>query len=255
MTPASRSCSNRSLSDEQPAHGEHSLPRKCGLYRCTSIYFCAGTTASISPRYGSRKILSRAILANPSSPPGTCFLPPEVEAGTTAHVIDIGSGAGFPGLPAKIWAPHIHLTLIESNQKKATFLREVVRHLSLANVDVFAARAKTYLGVPGDVVMFRAVEQFESILTRCCRFGAPWRMPGCHDRKETAGYSPPALAGTAVERSNRPSTLIPSLPDHRKERTWIVTATSICGTILQFLSYECEDYLAMDGILWDVIAT
>lgn len=89
---------------------------------------------------------------------------PEVEAGRTAHVIDIGSGAGFPGLPAKVWAPHIHLTLIESNQKKATFLREVVRHLGLANVDVFAARAKTYLGSPGDVVMFRAVEQFESLL-------------------------------------------------------------------------------------------
>ncbi len=89
---------------------------------------------------------------------------PEVEAGGTAHVIDIGSGAGFPGLPAKIWAPHIHLTLIESNQKKATFLREVVRNLALANVDVFAARAKTYFGTPGDVVMFRAVEKFESIL-------------------------------------------------------------------------------------------
>ena len=72
-----------------------------------------------------------------------------VEAGTTADVIDIGSGAGFPGLPTKIWAPHIHLTLIESNQKKATFLREVVRHLSLANVDVFAARAKTYPGNRG----------------------------------------------------------------------------------------------------------
>src|SRR6476660_7599438 len=57
---------------------------------------------------------------------------PEVEAGRTAQVIDIGSGAGFPGLPAKVWAPHIHLTLIESNQKKATFLLEVVRHLGLA---------------------------------------------------------------------------------------------------------------------------
>ena len=92
------------------------------------------------------------------------FALPEVEAGTTANVIDIGSGAGFPGLPAKIWAPHIRLTLIESNQKKATFLREVVHHLSLANVDVFAARAKTYPGVPGDVIMLRAVERFESVL-------------------------------------------------------------------------------------------
>jgi 16S rRNA (guanine527-N7)-methyltransferase len=92
------------------------------------------------------------------------FPQPEVEAGTTAHVIDVGSGAGFPGLPVKIWAPHLRLTLIESNQKKATFLREVVRHLGLANVDVFGARAETYLGSRGDVVMFRAVEQFESVL-------------------------------------------------------------------------------------------
>lgn len=89
---------------------------------------------------------------------------PQPAAGTTAHVIDIGSGAGFPGLPTKIWAPQIRLTLIESNQKKATFLREVVRHLSLANVDVFAARANTYIAALGDVVIFRAVEQFESIL-------------------------------------------------------------------------------------------
>ncbi len=79
---------------------------------------------------------------------------PGVEAGATAHVIDVGSGAGFPGLPAKVWAPHLRLTLIESNQKKATFLREVVRHLGLANVDVFGARAETYLGSRGDVVMF-----------------------------------------------------------------------------------------------------
>src|SRR3989442_13306046 len=42
-------------------------------------------------------------------------------------VFDIGSGAGFPGLPLKIWAPEIHLTLIESNHKKASFLREVIR--------------------------------------------------------------------------------------------------------------------------------
>src|SRR5438093_2961136 len=43
---------------------------------------------------------------------------------SNASLIDIGSGAGFPGLPMKIWAPGIALTLIESNQHKATFLRE-----------------------------------------------------------------------------------------------------------------------------------
>src|SRR5438270_8397189 len=42
-------------------------------------------------------------------------------------VIDVGSGAGFPGLPLKLWSSSLNLTLIESNQRKATFLREVIR--------------------------------------------------------------------------------------------------------------------------------
>jgi 16S rRNA (guanine527-N7)-methyltransferase len=80
------------------------------------------------------------------------------------HVIDVGSGAGFPGLPIKIWAPRIDLTLIESNQKKATFLREVVRKLELDGVEVFAGRAETNPGPKGQVVTLRAVERFELIL-------------------------------------------------------------------------------------------
>ena len=52
------------------------------------------------------------------------------------RLIDVGSGAGFPGLPIKIWAPEIDLTLIESNQKKATFLREVTRQLTLMDINV-----------------------------------------------------------------------------------------------------------------------
>jgi 16S rRNA (guanine527-N7)-methyltransferase len=79
------------------------------------------------------------------------------------HVIDVGSGGGFPGLPIKLWAPQIRLTLIESNQKKATFLREVVRRLGLDDVDVFAGRANTLTEV-GDFVTIRAVERFEAIL-------------------------------------------------------------------------------------------
>src|SRR5882672_5561973 len=65
-------------------------------------------------------------------------------SGKTVHVIDVGSGAGFPGLPIRIWAPQIRLTLIESNQKKATFLREVVRSITLTNVNVFDGRAGAY---------------------------------------------------------------------------------------------------------------
>jgi 16S rRNA (guanine527-N7)-methyltransferase len=83
------------------------------------------------------------------------------------RVIDIGSGAGFPGLPIKIWAPEIHLTLIESNQKKATFLREVARAIKLTDVDVFAGRAQDFSLPPANsslTVTLRAVEHFERTL-------------------------------------------------------------------------------------------
>ena len=55
----------------------------------------------------------------------------------------MGSGAGFPALPLKIWSPNIHLTLIESNHKKAAFLREAARALTLTNINVITERAET----------------------------------------------------------------------------------------------------------------
>jgi 16S rRNA (guanine527-N7)-methyltransferase len=80
--------------------------------------------------------------------------------------LDIGSGAGFPGLPLKIWNPALSLTLVESNHKKAAFLREVIRMLTSTNVNVLTARAETLSGIipRQDIVTFRAVEHFERIL-------------------------------------------------------------------------------------------
>lgn len=78
-------------------------------------------------------------------------------------VIDVGSGAGFPGIPLKIYAPGVGLTLIESQNKKATFLKEVIRWLKLERVTVFHGRAETYAG-KGDVVTLRAVEHFEQTI-------------------------------------------------------------------------------------------
>ena len=81
----------------------------------------------------------------------------------SGSVIDVGSGAGFPGLPLKLYAPHLRLTLIESRQKKATFLKEAVRMLHLSDVQVFAGRAETF-PERVDLVTLRAVECFERIL-------------------------------------------------------------------------------------------
>lgn len=89
------------------------------------------------------------------------------------EVADVGSGPGFPGIPIKLWAPEISLTLIESNQKKATFLKEVARSLTLTNVNIQATRAETLISASFDVVTLRAVERFQSILPVAARLVAP----------------------------------------------------------------------------------
>jgi 16S rRNA (guanine527-N7)-methyltransferase len=80
-----------------------------------------------------------------------------------ASVIDVGSGAGFPGLPLKLWAHDLELTLVESNHRKATFLREVIRALALSSIAVLTERAES-LSLRADLVTLRAVERFERIL-------------------------------------------------------------------------------------------
>jgi 16S rRNA (guanine527-N7)-methyltransferase len=77
--------------------------------------------------------------------------------------IDVGSGAGFPGLPIKLWAPSVRMTLVESNQRKATFLREVIRALKLESVSAVTERAER-ISERADLVTIRAVEQFERVL-------------------------------------------------------------------------------------------
>jgi 16S rRNA (guanine527-N7)-methyltransferase len=78
-------------------------------------------------------------------------------------VIDLGSGAGFPGLPLAMLAPAVRVTLIESNGKKAAFLNEVIFALQLKNAKVFSQRAETFLD-RADLVVMRAVEKFEKAL-------------------------------------------------------------------------------------------
>src|SRR6266568_4288167 len=87
-------------------------------------------------------------------------------------VFDVGSGAGFPGLPFKYWAPQLRLTLIEGHGKKATFLREVGRALHLSNYSVLNTRAES-ITESATLVTMRAVEKFEHILTSAAKLVAP----------------------------------------------------------------------------------
>jgi len=124
---------------------------------------------------------------------------------------DLGSGAGFPGLPIKLWAPDISLTLIESNHKKAAFLREVIRTLTLTDVNVFPARAEALADVSFDVVALRAVERFDTILPIAASLVAPGgrlalliassQLPQAHLRLPAFGWSEPVPIPLSHSRS------------------------------------------------------
>lgn len=90
-----------------------------------------------------------------------------------ARIADLGSGAGFPGVPIKIWAPNVALTLIESNQKKATFLRELARAPTLTDINIQNARAETLPPSSFDVVTLRAVEHLPNVLPVAANLLAP----------------------------------------------------------------------------------
>ena len=79
-----------------------------------------------------------------------------------AILLDLGSGAGFPGLPIQLLYPHLRITLAESQNKKSTFLREVVRTLNLPTA-VHAARAES-LTSQFDAITLRAVDNMANAL-------------------------------------------------------------------------------------------
>jgi 16S rRNA (guanine527-N7)-methyltransferase len=82
------------------------------------------------------------------------------------RLADVGSGAGFPGLPLKIIRPELQVFLIESNVKKATFLAEVIRDLGLAGARVLVSRYEELAEevAPLDFVCSRALGEFAPFL-------------------------------------------------------------------------------------------
>ena len=81
------------------------------------------------------------------------------------RLADVGSGAGFPGLPLKMASPEIELTLIESNARKAAFLSEAVRSLELEGVQVFRGRMDGHTpDKPYDWIAARALGQHDNLL-------------------------------------------------------------------------------------------
>lgn len=88
-----------------------------------------------------------------------------------ATLLDFGSGAGLPGIPIAICRPEIHVTLAESQNKKAAFLQEAVRVLGLS-ARVHSGRAEE-LKSQFDCVTLRAVDKMAAAVTSAVRLVAP----------------------------------------------------------------------------------
>ena len=87
-------------------------------------------------------------------------------------VIDVGTGAGFPGIPLKIIRSDIQLVLIEPTKKKCAFLRSVVGALKLGDVTIFAGTLQQYIDqsvyIAGDFLSVRAL-RFDEIYEQALR--------------------------------------------------------------------------------------
>jgi 16S rRNA (guanine527-N7)-methyltransferase len=123
-------------------------------------------------------------------------------------VVDIGAGAGIPGIPLKIVCPNWKLTMIESIGKKARFLQDAVEVLALPDVNVLAQRAEE-VGMHGefrdraDLCLARAVAPLPVLIELCAPFvrpGGRLLFPKSGDAEREIGSAVAAERALRVQR-------------------------------------------------------
>ena len=113
---------------------------------------------------------------------------PHVAAAT---MLDVGSGAGLPGIPLALALPDSRVTLLDSNHKKAAFLRQAVTQLQLTNAEVVCERVESWAPpAPFDVVISRALSDLAELVALAGRHlaerGRLVAMKGVHPHEEIA---------------------------------------------------------------------
>jgi 16S rRNA (guanine527-N7)-methyltransferase len=123
-----------------------------------------------------------------------------------SELVDIGSGAGLPGIVLAMLLPDVNVVLVESMTRRTTFLGECVEALALNNVDVITARAEDMAGrLAADVVTARAVARLDRLTELAARVAKPGglvlAMKGAAAADEVAEAGPVLhrLGATGVE--------------------------------------------------------
>lgn len=157
----------------------------------------------------------------------TCIL--AMRSTKTDSVIDVGTGAGFPGVPLKIICPTINLSLVESIGKKASFCEHIIDTLRLSNVDVIQERAEIVGSTPQYRQKFSwAIARAVASLPVLVEFLLPFVRVGGY-ALAMKGESGPAEAQSAEDAihllGGRLHKLIPvNLPGVEEERYLVVIA-------------------------------
>ncbi len=124
----------------------------------------------------------------------------------TVRCIDVGSGAGFPGIPIKIYCPGLNMVLLEATNKKVKFLEHIIAHLGLKGIEPMWGRAEEVAHLPDhreryDLVVARAVAELnvlaEYTLPFCRLGGLVIAQKAATAREEThaAEYAISVLGG------------------------------------------------------------
>ncbi len=130
-------------------------------------------------------------------------------------VIDVGTGAGFPGLPLRLTQPDMHLTLLDSNNKKVDFLKTVCAELAPDAVCLWGrAEELPQLRERFDIAVSRAVAELELLAELCLpmvKVGGQFlamKKPDCDDEVHRAEFAIKALGGRlrSIERYTVPGT-------------------------------------------------
>lgn len=135
------------------------------------------------------------------------------------RLVDIGSGAGFPGLPLKIAYPEIEMTLIEATGKKARFIEAAIADLELASTRVIHGRAEDLArdnAIRGsfDLVTARAVARLPALIEICqpfCRPGGWGIFPKGRDARAEAEDASRALKALNAQLVTVEDVSIPEL--------------------------------------------
>ena len=150
----------------------------------------------------------------------------KAKGGKALTFIDVGTGAGFPGLPVKISCPELSVTLMDSLEKRLNFLNEVITALGLKDCSTVHSRAEDAgrskkFREKYDIVTARAVAKLSVLAEYCLPFvkvgGVFLAMKSHSEEEETEASKAIALLGGTIEKSDTFK-----LPGTDMERTIIV---------------------------------